>query len=1296
MSRNLSLRIACLFFSVCMTFSSFNSFAQQTSMVDYVLFAGFGNCPGGAGQSTPSSPGCGVVLNSSTNIQGGSIGSYRLINSTGNATLNTNLFSGGTISLANSNAITGRISAANNYNSTGNILTAGSSLSVGGNVDVKGKIFIGGGTVTGRVTQPSGFTYSGPAPVGGRVTGAPTLALMPAMPVINVFPACGFTNFTNTCTINPGNYGNIALNGGKTITFSRPGTYVFRSIKNTGNTNSFVFNFNNDATGVFRIYIDGDAELGKVSASMINGGSASRIFSETHGKGSTCWPSNVAWSIANGSSGASKWLGTVWAPYGTILIGSGTGSSDITGALWSGTQISIQSGVKINYEPFVVPPTCTNPVVDAGANLQLTCDLPSSQLRGTSSVAGTYNWTTANGNIVSGANTLTPTVNKEGKYFLTVTNGSCSAKDSVLVTFVRCIIPYYPPPDSGKVGNIIGSELSSLSGNFGFVNDSAQQIFILKNDSVLIEVIALQGQYNTLKSLLLSSAYGLTDTITNGPGSLIITGKYPISKLKKLDSLPNLIDYCRPLFPPLSNAGIITSQGDKSLRSDFVRAGYEVDGENVKVGVISDSYNTTPVDKAAADILNGDLPGIGNTNNPNPVEIVKEYPFGTRSDEGRAMLQIVHDIAPKAKLAFRTGFISAGDFAQGITQLQQQGCDVIVDDVTFITEPFFRDGVVAKAVDQVTAQGVSYFSAAGNFGTNSYSATFNPGTSLPGTTGPAHNFANGDIFQQITLTPGTYTLVLQWEDLIYSLGQTNVGSQNDLDIFLTDNNGTTLFGFNRNNINGDPIEVLPFTVTQNTTTNIVIVRASGTQAVRFKYIFFRGGNIVSEHTTGNSTIVGQANAAGAMAVGAVLYSNTPAFGNTPNVASFSSRGGTPVNGIVRNKPDFVAPNGVNTTVPLGGVNIEPDDFPNFFGTSAAAPHAAGVAALLLQGKKKFANQTITPAQMRTLLQQSALPISGGFNFAAGAGFVQSDAAMRTIATPSPSLIKLVLADSSLVPGRQPMDVFIVGDYLDTSSKVLFRDNNLPATVLSTTTIKVTIPTFNGNPSIKVFTPPISSSGVDGGLSNTLFFSDVPRLNVVVKANPASKKYGEKIPSFSSRVTVNGVRLDSTTYTLAALGIDSIYYNTTATPLSSPGFYTITPSMRNLNPAVPFDAGLLETFNYTFETGVLTVTKMPLVIIPKDRTITYGDQLADIGFTYHYDSTNIPAELLNTFQNQLANSHQSNILNNTVALVNRASIPLVNSQLENLSFLVSAVSASKSIPLVNSSRSISIQIGRAHV
>ena len=208
--------------------------------------------------------------------------------------------------------------------------------------------------------------------------------------------------------------------------------------------------------------------------------------------------------------------------------------------------------------------------------------------------------------------------------------------------------------------------------------------------------------------------------------------------------------------------------------------------------MLSDSYSTL----ANSDITNGDFPGEGNPlGYTTPVDVVKEYPYGSASDEGRAMLQIIHDIAPEATLAFRTGFVTANDFAKGIRELEEAGCDIISDDITYVTEPFFGDGIVSRAVDDVTALGVSYFTSAGNFGSKSYEGIFNP-TTINGLV--AHNYGGGDAGQSITVGPGTtgpttYTIVMQWQDPVYSIG--GGGTQNDLDIYLSARPGDHPFWF---------------------------------------------------------------------------------------------------------------------------------------------------------------------------------------------------------------------------------------------------------------------------------------------------------------------------------------------------------------------------------------------------------------------------------------------------------------------------------------------------------------------
>ncbi|HET9430717.1 MAG TPA: hypothetical protein VFO70_06050, partial [Chitinophagaceae bacterium] len=913
--------LLCLF-----VFALFNNTlsAQQPVIYEYVMFAG----SGGPGTTPPAANGYSVQIGSSINISGGAIGSYKLVQTTGTTTINSKIHSGGRVLITNSNVVTGRITANNSDSLSGPILSAGSGVTLSGNIDVNGDILVGGGTVSGIVTHPFGTTYTGPVP-GAEVIGTPNLVEMPALPAITTFPAAGSTNFTTTADIFPGAYNNITLSGNKTITLKGPGIYIFDTISLTGNSNKLIFDFQNNTSGNYYLYIHGDADFGKLNASISNGGSPSRIYTEIHGSGMATSIPTYSFIIANGSSGGgSKWLGTVWAPYAGINIGSGTGSSNLTGALYSGTQVHVQSGVTFSHASFDA--CATPPNANAGVDKELTCQITSIQLSGSSTTPGAlFSWAALDSSsIISGANTATPTVGSPGYYLLTVTDPAtgCTARDTALVTFDPCILPYYPPLMGSKSNTPIGSELTSLYLNFNTSSDTLDFIYLIQSDSVFIDVIALVGKYDSLLALLQSAEYGMTDFIDNGPNTLIISGKFKIANLLKLNFLPTLIDYVRPLFPAISSSGVANSAGDTAIHTDFIRNGFQVYGDSIKVGVLSDSYNTIPGNPAQTNVANGDLPGNGNPNNPVPVHVLQDFPYGQRSDEGRAMLQIVHDVAPQAKLAFQTGFISPGHMAQGINALVLDTCDVITDDITYITEPFFQDGVVSRAVDSAAAKGVSYFTAAGNYGRSAHMGIFNPATPPYSIAGEAHDYGGGDLFQHISLLPGNYLLVMQWEDSIYSMGQTTTGTQNDLDIYLTYDNGKTLFGFNRNNILGDPLEVLPFTVTDTAETNIMVVRASGSSPlVSFKYVIFRGDITFMEFETGTSTIVGQANANGAMTLGAVRYTRTPEYGvNPPLLETFSSTGGTPVYGTVRNKPDFTAPDGVNTTVNFNSLNIEGD------------------------------------------------------------------------------------------------------------------------------------------------------------------------------------------------------------------------------------------------------------------------------------------------------------------------------------------------------------------------------------
>lgn len=137
------------------------------------------------------------------------------------------------------------------------------------------------------------------------------------------------------------------------------------------------------------------------------------------------------------------------------------------------------------------------------------------------------------------------------------------------------------------------------------------------------------------------------------------------------------------------------------------------------MGSLSDSFDCTAPGSAAIDVANDDL--------PDNISVLLDIPGGC-IDEGRAMMQLVHDVAPGTGQAFHTAFTGQAGFANGIIALQEvAGADIIVDDVIYFTEPMFQDGIIAQAAQQVADNGSAYFSSAGNGSFNSWEGTFTPG-----------------------------------------------------------------------------------------------------------------------------------------------------------------------------------------------------------------------------------------------------------------------------------------------------------------------------------------------------------------------------------------------------------------------------------------------------------------------------------------------------------------------------------------------------------------------------------------
>jgi len=585
--------------------------------------------------------------------------------------------------------------------------------------------------------------------------------------------------------------------------------------------------------------------------------------------------------------------------------------------------------------------------------------------------------------------------------------------------------------------------------------------FILGLDKLLTEgpnsplatKVRIQDQKILLTAIPNQSAEALRQTMINlGAENCMVVketvcGWVPLDRLQALERLDDL-QLAYPEFKPHTHIGTVTSQGDQAQFTDLVRNRFGFQGKDVTIGILSDSYDAQG--RAELGVTSGNLPGPGNPNGfTEPVDVLSEI-IGFGSDEGRGMAEIIHDVAPAAKIKFYSAFNGFFDFADGIRALADAGCDIIVDDILYPAEPTFQDGAIAQAVDEVAERGVLYFSSAGNSNRFSYESLYQPIELGPGQ--EFHNFGGGDILQSILIPPGaTLDLWLQWDDPSVLAGNdpnlvnyTGPIPETDFDVFLFDQvTGAMLAQSIFNNpADGIPIEIITYqnTSDQPLVAELLINRFSGPANKRIKYIDFGSVAPNVEYQTLSSTCVGHANADGAIAVGASAYFNTAAFTSNPTLLNgFSSAGGTHIfldpvgnrlpQSVVREKPLIVGPDGGNTSdfpSPLlnGGieeVDFEGDGFPNFFGTSASAPHIAAVTALLLEGTdKQLSRRQLRKAFVSTAEDMDDPFTPGfdeGFDFGSGYGFVQSDAALASVLDkPSVFRIELVNPETGEVLG----------------------------------------------------------------------------------------------------------------------------------------------------------------------------------------------------------------------------------------------------------------------------------------
>ena len=549
---------------------------------------------------------------------------------------------------------------------------------------------------------------------------------------------------------------------------------------------------------------------------------------------------------------------------------------------------------------------------------------------------------------------------------------------------------------------------------------------------------------------VLARIRALGGTVVNSvPKYRAIRARLPLAALEPLATL-EAVQFIRPADQPITHqvlersavarvvvatSKVDTSEGDVAHQANLARTTHGVDGTGIGIGVLSNGVRTLAARQASDDL-------------PDRVTVLPGQ--AGRGDEGTAMLEIVHDLAPGADLYFATALGGQGRFAANIEALCDVGADVIVDDVYYILEAAFQDDLIAQGVNAAVADGCVFITAGGNGGNlNDGTAGVWEGDYAAGgalavngvSVGVLHDFGGGVEENRIT-EDSRLGYVLQWADPLWA-------STNDYDLFLIDADNNVLdSSTNTQDGTQDPIELIVSSEDDHTDARLLIVKTAGAADRYLRLDTLEGrlaiateGNVFGHSAAENAVSVAAVDARAAAGDGGV-------FDGTESVRRSNSDGprriffqpdGTPITagnlsstgGKLLQKPDLAAATCVSTSTP---------GFSPFCGVSSAAPHAVAIAALMLEAAGGPDN--VTPAALRTAMTGSALDIEAtGVDRDSGAGIVMAPGAVDAVDVAvadrnGAPTVSGTLADRTMALGSGAVTIDVAGAFTDPDNDIL--------------------------------------------------------------------------------------------------------------------------------------------------------------------------------------------------------------------------------------------------------------------